>query len=80
MREDLQQELGMYGNYVVVPEDTTYRNNIDQEELLILDDIQLDDDGIAPFHRKHTNQAIMGRFGTHYILNGSEEYNLTLTQ
>lgn len=80
VREDVQQELGMYGNYVVVPEDKTYRNAVDQEELLILDDIQMDDKGIAPFHLKHTNQTIMGRFGTHFLLNGSEDYNLTLTQ
>lgn len=80
VREDLQQELWLYGNYVVVPKDTTYRNAVDDEQLLILDDIQLDDKGVAPFWKEQTNQAIMGRFGTHYLLNWSEEYTLQLTQ
>jgi FtsP/CotA-like multicopper oxidase with cupredoxin domain len=42
VREDFQQEMGLYGNYLVVPKDTGYRNPVDQEELLILDDIQMD--------------------------------------
>ena len=80
VREDLQQELWMYGNYVVVPNDDTYRNDIDDEQVLILDDIQMDEDGVAPFYKDHATQTIMWRFGTHYLLNGSEEYTLQLTQ
>jgi FtsP/CotA-like multicopper oxidase with cupredoxin domain len=80
VREDLQQELGLYGNYLVVPADDSDWNEVDQEELLILDDIQLDDDGIAPFYKEFTNQAMMGRFGTHFLVNGQEDFNLTLQQ
>lgn len=80
VREDLQQELGMYGNYLVEPIDASYWNAVDNEEVLILDDIQMDEDGIAPFYEDHVNQAIMWRFGTHYLINWTENYELELTQ
>ena len=78
VREELQQELGMYGNYLVEPADSSYRNPVDDEQVLILDDIQMDDDWVAPFYTDHVNQAIMWRFGTHYLVNGSEDYTLDL--
>jgi len=80
VREDLQQELWMYGNYVVVPNDESYWNEVDAEQVLILDDIQLDENGVAPFFKDHTTQTIMWRFGNHYLLNGDENYTLALTQ
>ena len=80
VREDLQQELGMYGNYLVEPQDEWYWNEIDDEHVLILDDIQMDENWIAPFYEEVTNQAIMGRFGTHYLINGQEDYTLNLTE
>jgi len=79
VREELQQELGMYGNYLVEPADSSYRNPVDDEQVLILDDIQMDEDWVAPFYTDHINQAIMWRFGTHYLVNGSEDYTLDLT-
>lgn len=80
VREDFQQELWMYGNYIVVPNDETYWNDVDDEQVLILDDIQMDDEWIAPFYKDTVNQAIMWRFGNHYLVNGSEEYEVKLTQ
>ena len=79
VREDFQQELGLYGNYLVTPKDDTYRNNVDAEQVLMLDDIQTNTDGIAPFYKDVVNQAIMGRFGDTYLVNGSENYQLQLT-
>ena len=70
----------MYGNYVVVPDDDTYWNKVDDEQVLILDDIQMNEEGVAAFYKDHATQTIMGRFGTHYLLNGSEDYTLELTQ
>ena len=80
VREDLQQELGMYGNYIVSPVDDTYWNPVDSEQVLILDDIQMDDDWVAPFYTDHVTQTIMWRFWTHYLVNWSEEYTLDLVQ
>ena len=80
VREDLQQELGMYGNYLVTPTDDSYRNEVDGEQVLILDDIQMDEDGIAPFYEERINQTIMWRFWNTYLVNGSEDYKLNLTQ
>jgi suppressor of ftsI len=77
----MQQELGLYGNYLVMPKDSQYRNPVDREELLILDDIQLESSGsIAPFYKEYVNQAIMGRFGNQYLINGNPDYSLTLKQ
>lgn len=78
VREDFQQEMGLYGNYLVVPKDVSYRNPVDQEELLILDDIQMDTGWVAPFYKEVTNQAIMGRFWTNFLINGQENYRLKL--
>jgi FtsP/CotA-like multicopper oxidase with cupredoxin domain len=49
----------MYGNYVVVPNDETYWNEVDDEQVLILDDIQMNEDGVAPFYKDRANQTIM---------------------
>src|SRR3989338_2476372 len=38
VREDLQQELGLYGNYFVVPESEDYWNTVNREIPLFLDD------------------------------------------
>ena len=80
VREEFQQELGMYGNYLVEPANPDYRNPVDDEQVLILDDIQMDEDGVAPFYKDNINQAIMWRFGTHYLVNWSEDYTLNLVQ
>lgn len=76
VREDFQQELGLYGNFLVVPQDTGYRNPVDQEELLMLDDIQMETGGISPFYKDFTYQSIMGRFGNHFLINGKENFRI----
>ena len=65
IREELQQELGLYGNYLVIPhrDEENFRNDVDREEVLIIDDILLQDDGsMYPFDTYITNLAVMGRF------------------
>ncbi len=69
-REDVQQELGLYGNMLVdAPEPTTY-GPVNREEVLMLDDLLLDDAGVVAFGREAASHALMGRFGTTFLVNG----------
>ena len=49
VREDIQQELGLYGNYLVTDPAEEYRNQVTNEQLLVLDDLFLTTTGIVPF-------------------------------
>ena len=72
VREDVQQELGLYGNILVIPAD---QESIDVESFVVLDDLRLTEEGIEPFFDE-PNYALMGRFGNEFFINGEEEYLL----
>ena len=76
MREDFEQEMGLYGNIVVVPSDPDYWPPVDHEAFYMLDDILIEDGHIAPFSEDHSNYTAMGRFGNVVLVNG--ETNQTL--
>jgi FtsP/CotA-like multicopper oxidase with cupredoxin domain len=78
VREDIQQELGLYGNMVVDSPEPGYYSPVNDEEFLILDDLLLDDRGILPFGKTAANYAIMGRFGNVFMINGEPDYHLTV--
>lgn len=78
VREDIEQELGLYGNMLVESRDPEYFNAVNREEVLILDDLMVDRDRIVPFGRETANFTLMGRFGTVFLLNGEPAYNLTV--
>lgn len=80
VREELQQDMGMYGNYIVTPTDPTYRNPVDEEHILMLDDVLILDGEIVPYYQEMTTHSIMGRFWNQYLINGSENYTLNLEQ
>ena len=63
IREDYTQELGLYGNILVVPADPDYWPPADRDLILTLDDILIEDGKIAPFSPTETSYAAMGRFG-----------------
>ena len=44
VREDYQQELGLYGNMLVSPAQDDYYNSVNREIPLVLDDILIEDD------------------------------------
>ncbi len=71
VREDIQQEKGLYGNMLVESE-----NNSDKEVVLVLDDILIEDGEISPFRNEFTNFALMGRFGNTMLINGKERFDL----
>jgi len=63
VREDYQQESGLYGNMIVSPVQSDYYNNVNREIPIILDDILIEDDGMFPFYKEYGNHGVGGRFG-----------------
>jgi FtsP/CotA-like multicopper oxidase with cupredoxin domain len=71
IREDVTQELGLYGSIVVEPTEPDYWPPAHRDVVLTLDDLLLEDGVIAPFSRTETNYAAMGRYGN-LMLTGGE--------
>lgn len=78
IREDMQQELGLYGNIIVEPAKEDYYNNVDEEEAIFLDDISLYRGQPEYFAPDYANRALMGRFGNTMLINGQTEYALNV--
>jgi len=76
IREDYGQELGLYGNILVVPADADYWPPVHREVLLTLDDVLIEDGKIAPFSRTETTYAAMGRFGNVILVGGETDLSL----
>lgn len=68
IREDYQQEKGLYGNILV--RDMYLKNDHVKENFVFLDDILLDENGIVPFSSKTIDHSLMGRFGNTLLING----------
>ncbi len=77
IREDYGQEMGLYGNIVVVPADPDYWPPAHRELLLTLDDVLIEDGKIAPFGREETTYAAMGRFGNVMLVGGETDPSLS---
>jgi FtsP/CotA-like multicopper oxidase with cupredoxin domain len=71
IREDYGQEMGLSGTIVVVPSEPNYWPAVNRELTLMLDDILLDDGGVAAFDASQPTFTAMGRFG-----NGEPEMSL----
>jgi suppressor of ftsI len=54
VREDMEQNLGLFGNIVVGPR---------HDQFAILDDLLINDNGLVPYGRDAATHALMGRFG-----------------
>ena len=77
-REDVQQEMGLYGNLLVDSPRADYYGPVNREQVLMLDDLLLGEDGIVPFGESSSNYALMGRFGNILLVNGEPEYELSV--
>jgi FtsP/CotA-like multicopper oxidase with cupredoxin domain/copper chaperone CopZ len=71
IREDVTQELGLYGSILVAPAEADYWPMAHRDVVLTLDDLLLEDGTIAAFSRTETNYAAMGRYGN-VMLTGGE--------
>ncbi|HLC72362.1 MAG TPA: multicopper oxidase family protein [Candidatus Nanoarchaeia archaeon] len=77
IREDIQQERGMYGMIIVEQEDQEQKP---REIPLIVDDMLLEKNDFYPFSEKFTNFALMGRFGNILLLNGEVQPQIKVRQ
>jgi FtsP/CotA-like multicopper oxidase with cupredoxin domain len=80
IREDYGQEMGLYGNVVVVPLDPDYWPRVHRELMLTLDDVLIEDGKIAAFSRTETTYAAMGRFGNLLLIAGEPHLDLDAQQ
>jgi FtsP/CotA-like multicopper oxidase with cupredoxin domain len=78
IREDYTQEMGLYGNLLVVPADPGYWPPAHRDVLLTLDDLLLENGKIAPFSPVETTYTAMGRFGNVLLVAGEPDYALTV--
>ncbi len=76
MREDVQQDLGLYGNMLVDPAEEGFYSPANREVPLVLDDILIDANGLLPFGQSAPTHALMGRFGNLMLINGITDYEL----
>src|SRR5690349_19278784 len=70
-REDIQQDLGLYGNILVRPSGKALYGPVSREETLILDDLLIGDDGPVAYGSDTPTHALMGRFGNVMLVNGA---------
>lgn len=75
VREDIQQDLGLYGN-IFVPPPASAGWPVAREEFLLLDDLLVTDDGLVPYGATTPTHAAMGRFGNLFLVNGERDWNL----
>ena len=77
IREDYNQEMGLYGNVVVVPSDADYWPPVHRELALTLDDVLIEDGQVAAFSPDETTYSAMGRFGNVLLVAGEPDLGLT---
>jgi FtsP/CotA-like multicopper oxidase with cupredoxin domain len=77
VREDVQQDLGLFGNLLVTSPDPEYYGPAHREEVFVLDDILMDDQGALPWGDRAPTHALMGRFGNIMMVNGETDHHLT---
>ena len=76
-REDVLQDLGLYGNLLVRSRDPGFFAPANREEILILDDFLVGDNGPTEYGRDAPTHALMGRFGNVLLVNGEPKWNAT---
>src|SRR3989344_882733 len=77
VREDFEQELGLYGNFLVTPTDSNYWDPVNQEVPLMLDDILIQN-GKIELSKQTADHTLMGRYGNVGLVNGQTDYSLSV--
>jgi len=78
VREDQQQDLGLYGNLFVRPVEAAPLPSPRREEFLILDDLLVGPSGLVPYGQDQPTHAAMGRFGNIMLVNGESSWRDTI--
>ena len=79
-RDDYGQEMGLYGNYLISPENNTYWNPVNREIPLVIDDILIENNQISGFYREFTNFALLGRFGNEFLVKRREKFHTDISK
>jgi suppressor of ftsI len=74
-REDVLQDLGLYGNLLVRSRDPGFFAPANREEVLMLDDLIVGEQGLLGYGREAPTHALMGRFGNVLLVNGEPRWN-----
>jgi FtsP/CotA-like multicopper oxidase with cupredoxin domain len=77
IRQDYGQEMGLYGNILVVPAEPGYWPPVHRELLLTLDDLLLEDGRVAAFDPAGSTHTAMGRFGNVLLVSGEPDLALS---
>ncbi len=77
VREDVQLDLGLFGNLLVDSPDPEYYGRAHREEVFVLDDMLLDEQGALPWGDRAPTHALMGRFGNVMMVNGETDHRLS---
>ncbi len=75
-REDITQDMGLYGNMLISSPDPDYYSPVNDEQILMLDDLLIDAQGLFPYGKESPSHALMGRFGNVMLVNGEPTYEL----
>lgn len=78
VREDLQQDMGLYANLWVTPREENRYNAVNREEVVMLDDLYLEGGLPVPYGAREADHALMGRFGNTMLVNGKTDYSLSV--
>lgn len=71
VREDMQQDLGLYGGLWVTPKVAGSYASVHEEIPVFLDDMLLAKNGLPlSYGKDDADHALMGRFGNAYVING----------
>lgn len=73
-REDVLQDLGLYGNLLVQARDPAYFAPANRDEILMLDDLLVADSGLVGYGLESPTHALMGRFGNALLVNGEPRW------
>jgi FtsP/CotA-like multicopper oxidase with cupredoxin domain len=76
-REDVLQDLGLYGNLLVRSREPDYYAPANREEVLMLDDLLVAESGPVEHGREAPTHALMGRFGNVLLVNGEPRWAAT---
>jgi suppressor of ftsI len=78
VREDVQQDLGLFGNLLVTAPEPDHYGPVHREELLVLDDLLMDERGLIPWGDDAPTHTLMGRFGNVFMVNGATGHRLSV--
>jgi suppressor of ftsI len=76
LREEMQQDLGLSGTIAV--RGMAGLRPVHREEVVVLDDILIGDDGLVPYGDSAATHGLMGRFGNVLLTNGEPRWRDTI--